>query len=434
MKIGTFSRKANAPVSTIRYYISQELLTPRKNGAQYDFDEINLNEMQLLNELRQMNFTVDEMKRFINVTRMLDVRDELRYRQLLSILNEKRTNLENQRDSIRKTLEEIDIKVAQLKVEESVLVSQEVKSSHTVHGMPAELLSLIRCPECGEGINLENAFIQHGEIFAGKITCLCGYEGAIENGIINIDTGIDLDADPVFIDDYFGEPSQLDQDYCIQYEGFLSAKPDFLMVQHKAREWIHNRITESGINPRVILFPDIASLYLYLHNDAEYLRNRTIIVMGMSRKGIEASRRHLETLGADMKVMYVISPSNRLPLQEKSVDLMVDYLATFNYAFFYERQLYEYMDRYFSDSAVIAGATGNYSQGSISVKNIENSYTRSMKPFIALEGLLKLFQCYGYEIHSHEEIGRCTGLTDFFDYHVEGEAHEIHTYYAARHI
>lgn len=433
MKIGAFSEKTKVPVSTIRYYISEELLTPKKGGAQYDFDERNIQEMQLLSELRRMNFTMDEMKRFINVTRMLDSRDELRYKQLLSILDEKRSYLAVQMESIRDIIKEIELKITQLKVEESVLVTQErKKNSRDASGLPADFLTLLRCPECGESVSLDNACIRRGEIVSGEIICQCGYKGIIEDGIVNIDPDIDLDEDPVFIDDYFGEPSELDQDYCIQYEGFVSAEPDFLIVQHKAREWIHDRIMEAGLQPNLILFPDIASLYLYLHIDADYLKDETIIVMGMSRKGIEASRRHLETLGADMKVMYVIAPSNRLPLREKCVDMMVDYLASFNYAFFYDRLLYEFIDRYFADSAAIIGATANYAKGSKSIANIEESYTRSMKPFITLTKLTDTFQKYGYEIQAQEETGRCVSLNDFFDYHVEGEAHEIHTFFARR--
>lgn len=95
MKIGAFAKETETPVSTIRYYISEELISPDKNGAQYDFDDENIKEMQLLTELRQMNFTMEEMKRFVNVVRMLDSKDELRYRHLLSILSEKQDSLNN---------------------------------------------------------------------------------------------------------------------------------------------------------------------------------------------------------------------------------------------------------------------------------------------------------------------------------------------------
>ncbi|MGN0704478.1 MAG: MerR family transcriptional regulator [Lentihominibacter sp.] len=433
MKIGAFSEKTQVPVSTIRYYISEELLTPKKGGAQYDFDERNIQEMQLLSELRRMNFTMEEMKRFINVVRMLDSRDELRYRQLQSIFSDKRAELMLQTEKLQGIVNEIDHKLTRLKMEESVMVDQGKNGkSGSVSGIPAEFLSLLRCPVCGGAVSMEHAQIRQEGIVSGEIICQCGYRGVIENGMINVDPDIDLDEDPVFIDDYFGESSFANQDYCIQYEGFLSAQTDFLNVQHKAREWIHDKIMEHDLHPHVILFPDIASLFLYLHIDASYLKDEMIIVMGMSRKGIEASRRHLETLGADLKVLYVISPSNRLPLRKKCVDLMVDYLATFNYAFFYERPLYEFIDSCFADTAVIAGATANYAKGCRSVRNIEESYTRSMKPFITLGMVLDTFRGYGYEVKAQAEMGRCVSLTDFFDYHVEGEAHEIHTFFAVR--
>lgn len=366
MKIGAFAKKTETPVSTIRYYISEELISPDKNGAQYDFDDENIKEMQLLTELRQMNFTMEEMRRFVNVVRMLDSKDALRYRHLLSILSEKQDSLNKYMRTLKKVSRQIEVKISQLKLEESVMAHRERgEGEEGPAGMPAEFLDMLRCPECGERISLDNASIRNGGVVYGEIICRCGYTGRIEDGIVNVDPDINPDDDPVFIDDYFGEDSVNDQNFSLQYEGFLTARPDFLMIQHKTRDWIHRKILEKSPGSDVIVFPDIASLFLYLHVDADYLQNARIIVMGISRKGIEANRRHLEALDSNLKVMYVLTPSNRLPIEKKSVNLMVDYLGTFNYAFFYDRQLYEY-------------------------------------------------------------------LNDYFDFHVEGEAHEIHAFFAGR--
>lgn len=433
MKIGPFSEKNNVPVSTVRYYISEELLIPKKNGAQYDFDERNEREMQLLNELRQMNFSMDEMKKFISIIRMLDPRDELRYLRLRDVFEEKKKALMLQVKGLHDNINQIEAKMAQLKMEESVLaVKGHGKSSNNASGISTDFLTILRCPECGQSINLENIQIYENEILSGNLICRCGYKGTIENGIVNIDPEIDLDADETFVDDYFGESSAINQNYCIQYEGFLSAKTDFLNIQHRAREWIDDAIIDLGLSPKVVLFPDIASLFLYLHTDAEYLKNAKIIVMGISRKGVEASRRHLETIGADLKVMYVVSPSNRLPVKEKSIELVVDYLASFNYAFFYERPLYEYIDKYCSEQAVITGCTTHYPKGSASIKNIENNYTNSMKPFVTLSTVLDTMRNHGYQILAQDKIGHCTALTEFFDYHVTGELHQIYAFCAKR--
>ena len=72
MKIGEFAKKYDVPISTVRYYIDEELLTAKKNGAQYDFDEINEFEMQILLDLRESAFSLEEMRRFINISRVFD--------------------------------------------------------------------------------------------------------------------------------------------------------------------------------------------------------------------------------------------------------------------------------------------------------------------------------------------------------------------------
>ena len=72
MKIGEFSKKYNIPISTIRYYIEEGLITPKKNGAQYNFGELNEFEMQLLTDLRESAFSLEEMRQFVNISRIFD--------------------------------------------------------------------------------------------------------------------------------------------------------------------------------------------------------------------------------------------------------------------------------------------------------------------------------------------------------------------------
>ena len=79
MKIGEFAKKYNVPISTIRYYIEEGLLTPRKKGAQYDFNEANESEIQLLIDLRESSFSLEEMRQFVNISRILDEKDPARY-------------------------------------------------------------------------------------------------------------------------------------------------------------------------------------------------------------------------------------------------------------------------------------------------------------------------------------------------------------------
>lgn len=62
MKIGEFAKKYDIPISTVRYYIDENLITPKKNGAQYDFSKYNEFEMQILVDLRESAFSLEEMR------------------------------------------------------------------------------------------------------------------------------------------------------------------------------------------------------------------------------------------------------------------------------------------------------------------------------------------------------------------------------------
>ena len=123
MKIGEFSKKYNIPISTIRYYIEEGLITPKKNGAQYNFGELNEFEMQLLTDLRESAFSLEEMRQFVNISRIFDEKDPLRYKELKTLFEDKKDRLSKQIEAAKATIKTIDLKLNALTSKEAVLVA-----------------------------------------------------------------------------------------------------------------------------------------------------------------------------------------------------------------------------------------------------------------------------------------------------------------------
>ena len=433
MKIGEFAKKYNVPISTIRYYIEEGLLTPRKKGAQYDFNEANESEIQLLIDLRESSFSLEEMRQFVNISRILDEKDPARYKELKALFRGKRARLTQQIQDIKGTIHTINLKLDDLEAKESILVPshQSTPSPAVSHGLPLSFLTYIACPDCGRPLDMENAKLSAGTVLSGTLKCSCGYEGRIEDGIIYVDSHIDLDQDPVFCDDYFSDPFT-SGDESLFYECFLSAPQGYLSINYEARTWINEIVQERLSPPGIILFPDIASVFPYLYSDSEYLQKAILVIMGLSKKATIATRKHMDTLDSDLNIIYIVSPSNRLPLRKKTIDLLVDYLSSYNYAFFFDRPFYDYIDSYFSDTASIAGFLSYYKPGSESVRNITDEYSHAMNPFIDLSSYMENLRSHGYTITADKAIGSNTVLSDYFHYHVHGEQQYLHTFLASR--
>ncbi len=433
MKIGEFSKKYNVPISTIRYYIEEGLITPKKNGAQYNFGELNEFEMQLLTDLRESAFSLEEMRQFVNISRIFDEKDPLRYKELKTLFEDKKDRLSKQIEAAKATIKTIDLKLNALTSKEAVLVASNnaPAAASRSNGLPLRFLTYLACPDCGGSLDMDNVKMSADTISSGRLHCSCGYTGHIEDGILFADEDTDLDFDPCFCDDYFIDLTTPEHEP-IFYECFLSAPQQYLSLNYEARTWLNEAISAHIPRHDVILFPDIASVFPYLYSNAEYIQNSTLVIMSLSRNAVTAIRKHINALETNLNIIYIVSSSNRLPLKKKCIDLMIDYLGSYNYAFFFDKPLYQYIDPYFSDTASIAGCLSYYDDGAKSACNITKEYKNAMKPFITLRSYMDVLHSCGYSIVADKKVGSNTVFSEYFHYHEYGEKQHLHTFLAAR--
>ena len=113
----------------------------------------------------------------INVIRMIDARDPLRYKELRNILHDKKAGLQYQCNAIKTHIDTIDAHLNQIRIEESITSNNTAPLSHKNHGLSPASLSLLSCPECNKSINMEKVQIRDGLLVYGEINCECGYRG-----------------------------------------------------------------------------------------------------------------------------------------------------------------------------------------------------------------------------------------------------------------
>ncbi len=107
-RIGDLARKARVTVRTVRYYESLNLIKPthRSEGGQRYYSEKDLVYLKRILELKELDFTLEEIKKIINLKEVdssgVKRRNELlhQYRKKLSTVLDKKVALEAQIDSI----------------------------------------------------------------------------------------------------------------------------------------------------------------------------------------------------------------------------------------------------------------------------------------------------------------------------------------------
>ncbi|MEA4922928.1 MAG: MerR family transcriptional regulator [Eubacteriaceae bacterium] len=426
MRIGTFAKKYSLHVSTVRYYVKLGLIIPKKDGAQYDFSKKNGYEMDTVLKLRDMGFTLQEMYTYINTLRVFASEDQNLYKHIVPLLDSKKAALTNELSTIHSYIHTIDSRL------EDIQAENKIENKQIRRGIPTEFLGIMACPVCGSPLYLENSSIMQNQILSATCSCTCGYEGIIENGIFYTDRDNDLDSDPVFQEDYFGEPDENGSSDMAFFEILKDGNSEYLTVQHKVREWMYDAALEHAAEKRVFLFPDIAALFLYLYSDAKFLKDSLIIVMGLSKKSMELIQNHLFTLKNHLNIVFVVSPDHKLPVRRNSIDIMIDYLGSFSCAFYTPQLLYPAVDAYFAEDSVIIGSMDHYKPGARSNDLAKELYTHSAEPFLTLAQQKAILKDFDYSIIKDSSLEAPVDSAIFIDYHSPDDQRYSYVYLAER--
>lgn len=69
-------------------------------------------------------------------------------------------------------------------IEKAVQTSSPSSKEENLTGIPLSFVNLLYCPKCHIPLEMKDVAIKKVYIQTGSLTCTCGYEAAIEEGII----------------------------------------------------------------------------------------------------------------------------------------------------------------------------------------------------------------------------------------------------------
>lgn len=437
MKIGQFSEKFQVSVATVRHYINLGLLVPEKNGFQYDFKDNDCQEMEVISILKASGFKLNELSKYLNILRFYNKDDFLLYGKLLDFFSMKKNDLYAQRDQIDTYIRLIDKQIEKIEHSSTVATSKTVhmdadKVQNTLPGFPLSAVSLLRCPHCQSKPHLYNVDIAGDLIENGQLTCSCGYQAAIKNGVMYTGDITDLENDPNFLAWYFGDENLLTNEDGMLLMGMNQYTSEYLTNLYKDSLWIHKKLNDFDFRRKTILFPDISCQYLYSYYDREDIEDITFLITALSERTIHTMRQHIANVNPNLKVAYIINQNGLLPLKKNCIDVVIDYLGSSNLGFFGTTHYFDAIAPYMADDSIIAGAVEYYSKDSRSVKKIHQIYSHSAPNVLTLNYFMAALDNNGFYIETSEKISQCYDPGPFFEYHVPGDIRSNMVYLARR--
>ncbi|CCQ95427.1 putative transcriptional regulator, MerR family [[Clostridium] ultunense Esp] len=334
MKIGEFANSNNLTIDTIRHYMDLGLIIPEKQGGQYYFDSRCQSDLENILNLKDMKFTLNEIKTIFLFRRLGKLTPYQEYEYYKAFYKNKYDSICQEVESLRDAKNKLQMKMKELVVKEN---KQKIKM-----GIDIRRLNLFKCVKCNGNLNLSQGNILDNQIIEGVLKCSCGVEYKIHDGILLVDNKKEQDG------------LTFDYDYIEDYINLTNV--EYLENIYTSLEWMYKKIDFTSFNEKIIMelgsgagfflrhiYNDLPRDCVYLAIDYDY--NRHIFLKNM-----------LESIGIRKNIIFICCDFLDIPIEDNSIDILVDYSGTSNYSFEHKEFLLDLVNNYIKNRAYLIGA------------------------------------------------------------------------------
>lgn len=399
MKIGKFGEKNNLSIDAIRHYMDLGLIIPEKKGGHYFFDEYCQKDVELILEYKWLGFSLNEIKELFlykSLAKSINYEKDTFYQSLFKLKYEKVEheikNLKERRDKLKAALNDLSI---------------TTQISNSILGIDLRVLNFLTCFKCSGNLILQDGIINSNQITEGKLTCNCGEEYVINSGILTAGKSFETSDRASFEDPISNYIHETDSSY--------------LENIHRVGEWAKKKLKQLDLNDKVIL--DIGSgLGFFLRNIYEELPEDCLyIAVDRDLNKLLFLKDVIERRNSKRNILFICADFLSIPIQNHSVDIVIDQSGTSNYSFEHENFLLHELNSLLKPDCYLLSSFilfKNFSINSQITTRFRDNFTSSK-----VKREIQKLQFNSIDERTSEYIERGGKYEDFF---VQGE--EIYTY------
>lgn len=335
MRIGEFSEHNNLSIDTIRYYVDLNLIHPIKRGKYFYFEKEQQEELDELLYLKRLRFTLDEIKKISTAQILSKIEMSAKSSIYQDILIKKKDELKSEVSEISMALKILEDEIKR--------AGEKNEDTYKERGIPFGSLDILCCPRCGKSIEISEGILKGGGISQGKSECTCGYSLSIDRGIIVTKRDFSDIIDP-YIDgkDYAGDFAKEVPKEFAEY------------VMESLREII-KLLLDKGLPDKTLLFMNSGLGVLETNLLGQSNDIKLMIMVDADFNKLRVAKRTIESNYPGNNIIYICSELYELPLKKKTVDIAVDFLASFLGGFRTDASIYERVIPLLKDRSSIIG-------------------------------------------------------------------------------
>ena len=407
MWTGQFAKRHNISQSTIGFYIKQGLLAPAIVNGRYDFRESDDLDMQLIAELKRLQFNLEDIS--VAVTQFRIFKDSVAPadQRLLSMFIYKRMELLEEQARLQSSLTFLEQTICMMQEREN---AREAKTQ--VNGLDIRFLPLLNCP-CGKRLTMNLEQIESGQIRNASLSCTCGYNAVIENGILINPKGECLPTPPVYT--YFHP----DEEMTGEMRNYL---------YHLYRQ-MESMLSDSSCNGKVILETHIGNSSFLLQKAKVLSPSSLYIFCDPQYEVIAREKKLLDALDRQLNTMCIVSNYQVFPLERGCVDFIIDYFQNTSFDLFTDGFVFPRWKRYLHQGSKLIGVfidIPHNSRSAVKFKAIHPDCTPNMHSFEDFKHSLKEHGFVIEQLYQPDPLSR-----SYHPWHYPGD--KLHYYcYCAR--
>lgn len=333
MKIGTFAKQNGVGIDTVRHYMDLELLIPQKAGKQYEFDLQCQKDLEDVLYLKSLGFSLLEIKNIFLVRHLGAMTSFQQMEQFRGIFRQKY-------EEVRAQIETLDREASRLKSELRKMESAP-GSPRRSFGVDLAGLRFLCCDRCGGPLHLHGASVDDDRILSGRLTCGCGTEYTVRDGILFAGGGCRGEEDDQ-LPDVLSYMEQTDEEY--------------LKKVDKTLVWTLHQIDFGGFAGKVLLEPGVGSGFLLRRLYGNLPESAVYFAVDRSPARLRFLRSILEKAEPQKNVVLLCCDFSRIPLKERCVDAVCDFSGSTAYAFEHPEFLLDKIDRLVKPDAELIGS------------------------------------------------------------------------------